>query len=64
MIARDDWRIPLVNFEEGMFNPSGFIHLGCTSDFFETADVMDRLLFCSGALEEGEIAEVKKTLGS
>jgi Poly(ADP-ribose) polymerase and DNA-Ligase Zn-finger region len=64
MIAKEEWRIPLVHFEEGMFSPSGFIHLGCTGDFFETTDVMDRLLFFAAELEEDQIAEVKKVLGS
>jgi len=64
MIAKDDWRIPLVYFEEGMFNPSGFIHLGCSGEFFETTDVMERLLFFASALQEDQIVDVRKELGA
>ena len=64
MIAKDEWRIPLVYFEEGMFNPSGFIHLVCTSAFFETTKVMERLLFFAGELEQDQIEEVRKTLAA
>ena len=64
MIAKDDWRIPLVYFEEGMFNSSGFIHLACSGEFFETTDVMERLLFFAPGLQEGQIVEAKKALGA
>lgn len=64
MIAKDEWRIPLVYFEEGMFNPSGFIHLSCTSEFFETTNVMDRLVFFAKELKEDELVEVANLLGA
>ncbi len=37
-INKDDWRIGLVYYEEGYFNPSGFIHVGCWRAYFETED--------------------------
>ena len=44
MIVKDEWRIPLVFFEEGMFNSSGYVHVSCAENFFGTADIMNRLL--------------------
>ena len=64
MISKDEWRIPLVYFEEGMFNPSGFIHLACSADFFETTDVADRLTFFAVELKEDELSEVANLLGA
>lgn len=37
-IDRDAWRIGLVFYEEGQFNPGGFIHASCALPYFETAD--------------------------
>ncbi len=34
-IAKDAWRIGLVYYEEGYFNPSGFVHVGCWRGYFE-----------------------------
>ena len=34
-IAKDAWRIGLVYYEEGYFNPSGFIHASCWREYFE-----------------------------
>lgn len=42
-IEKDAWRIPLVFFEEGMFNSSGFIHVSCAKDYFGTSGILDRL---------------------
>jgi hypothetical protein len=32
-IDKDAWRIGLVYYEEGFFNPAGFIHAGCARDY-------------------------------
>ena len=38
-IAKDEWRISLVFYEDGRFNPSGFIHARCAGDYLGTTDV-------------------------
>jgi len=59
-IAKDEWRISLEFFEEGMFNPSGFIHTKCASDYFETTDIMDRIIHFAGNLEAKDIEDIRK----
>ncbi len=47
-IAKGGWRVRLVFYEEGRFNPSGYIHLACAKPYFETeADIADHLLHFS-----------------
>lgn len=53
-IARGTWRIRLTFFEEGRFSPGGFVHLGCRRAYFDTEDVLDRLLHFSPDLAEPE----------
>lgn len=62
-IGKDEWRIALEFFEEGMFNPAGYIHARCVSAYFETTDILERLAHFGQDLEradfnalEGEIA--------
>jgi hypothetical protein len=57
-IARGDWRIRLVFYEEGRFNPAGFVHLACRAEYFEGADILAPLLHFSPELSEGERAEL------
>ena len=57
-IARGDWRIRLVFYEEGRFNPAGFVHLACRADYFEGADVLAPLLHFTPDLSEEERAEL------
>jgi hypothetical protein len=58
-IARGSWRIRLVFYEEGRFNPGGFVHLDCRTAYFETGDVLDHLLQFSADLNEGERDELR-----
>jgi hypothetical protein len=51
-----------VYYEEGRFQPSGFIHLGCAASYFETADVIDRLRHFSPDLTESDIEEIRSQL--
>lgn len=53
-IPRGSWRIRLVFYEEGRFSPGGFVHLDCRKPYFETDDVLDRVLHFSPALSEDE----------
>ena len=62
MILKDAWRIPLVYWEEGRFEPSGFIHAACVREYFETADVMERVRRFAPGLGEAELAELAAEL--
>ena len=54
-IGKGAWRIRLVFYEEGTFNPSGFIHPGCREAYFETSDdILDHVLHFSRALGADE----------
>ncbi|MFH0341831.1 MAG: PARP-type zinc finger-containing protein [Chromatiales bacterium] len=59
-IGRGSWRIRLVFYEEGRFSPGGFVHLDCREAYFETNDVLDRVLHFSSALSEGEREELRR----
>ena len=63
MIVKDEWRIPLVFFEEGAFNRRGFIHVACSKDYFETADVLDRLQRFGANLVDRDLDELHDVLG-
>ena len=52
-IARGSWRVRLAFFEEGRFSPGGYVHLDCRKGYFETDDILDRLLQFSSGLDDG-----------
>ena len=60
LIEKDVWRIRLVFFEEGQFNPSGYIHATCASEYLGTSDVVDRIANFSPELTEEELEEIRK----
>jgi hypothetical protein len=62
LIDKDAWRLGLVYYEEGRFQPSGFIHLACAASYFETADVIDRLRHFSPDLAESDLEEIRSQL--
>jgi hypothetical protein len=41
-IEKGSWRLRLVFWDEGRFQPSGFLHATCAADYLGTADVIDR----------------------
>jgi len=59
-IARGSWRIRLVFWEDGRFAPGGFVHLDCRQTYFETSDVLDRLLHFSRDLSPNEREELRR----
>ena len=61
-IEKGAWRIPLVYYQEGQFEKSGFIHLRCAEDYFETTEILDRLEHFGDDLGEDEIAELRSVL--
>ncbi len=62
-IARGAWRIRLVFYEEGRFNPAGFVHLACRAAYFEGADIQAPLLHFSPELSAEERAELTRACG-
>jgi hypothetical protein len=62
LIGKGTWRIPLLYYEEGRFEPSGSIHLHCSRDYFETDDIVDRLVHFSPALGAGDLDEIRGEL--
>src|SRR2546427_908224 len=62
-ITRWAWRIRLVFYEEGRFNPAGFLHLACRVDYFESGDILAPLLHFSPDLSEEERAELVRACG-
>ena len=58
VIARDDWRIVLEIFEEGMFNPAGYLHPGCASAYFGTSGILERIVRFS-PLDPADMADME-----
>jgi len=59
-IERGSWRIRLVYWEEGRFAPGGFVHLECRKAYFETDDILDRVLHFSRDLSADEREELER----
>ena len=64
LIAKGEWRIALVFFEEYRFNPGGYIHAGCARAYFETTDIIDRIRHYSPQLSDSELAEIEGLMGA
>ena len=58
LIAKGEWRLPLVFFEDYRFNPGGYVHARCARNYFETAEILDRVRHFSPELRDTELAEV------
>jgi len=58
LIAKGEWRLPLVFFEDYRFNPGGYLHARCARNYFETTEILDRVRHFSPELRETELAEV------
>jgi hypothetical protein len=63
-IERGSWRIRIVFYEEGRFSPGGYLHLGCRTAYFGTAEVVEPVLHFSPTLSEAERAELIRALDS
>jgi hypothetical protein len=66
-IARGAWRIRLAFWEEGRFSTGGYVHLDCRKAYFDTDEVLDRLLHFSaglGDVEREELMQACDTLRS
>lgn len=62
LIDKDTWRIGLSFFEEHRFNPSGFIHVACAGAYFETEEIMDRVVHFNALLTPEELDAVSQLL--
>ena len=61
-IAKGEWRMKLAFFEEGRFNPSGFIHLPCAAAYLETSEFLDHALHFSPDLTDADRAELRSVM--
>ena len=59
-IQRGAWRIRLTFYEEGRFSPGGSVHLECGKAYFETDDLLDRLIWFSPALSDAEREDLRR----
>jgi hypothetical protein len=62
LIAKGELRIALEYVEEGRASGGGFIHLGCTQDYFGTTELRARLERSSPKLEPADREELGKVL--
>lgn len=62
LIPKDAWRISLVFYEDGRFNPMGFIHATCAREYFETTEILPRLRHFTPGLTEEDVLEIQRTL--
>jgi hypothetical protein len=58
-IAKGTWRIRLAIFDEGRFNPAGYIHISCGPAYFESGDFVEHLLHFCGDLTDADRAELR-----
>jgi len=61
------WRIRLVIFDEGRFEPSGTLHAGCAAGYFECQDrgeLLARARHFAPALGDGDEAELAAALAA
>jgi hypothetical protein len=61
-IDKAAWRIPLVFYDQGRFEPSGFIHVECAADYFGTGEVLDRLVHFSPDASPDDRAALERAL--
>jgi len=67
MIGQDTWRIGLVFYEEGQFNPAGYLHAACANAYFETAaadaqEIVDRIAHFAPTLTDKELGELEEAV--
>jgi hypothetical protein len=63
-IDKDHFRIRLVFFDAGRFDPGGFVHARCATGYFGTADVLARVAHFSRDLAAEDLAALGSALGS
>lgn len=63
-IPKEAWRIKLVYYDEGRFEPSGYLHPGCAKEYFETAEILDRVRHFAPDLGEDAMQQIRRELGA
>ena len=63
-IPKDSWRIKLVYYSEGRFDPGGFVHAACAPAYFGSAEILDAVRCFSPELSDEEAAEIGSALAS
>ena len=61
-VDKGSWRVSLVFYEEGRFQPSGFIHARCSEPYFETRDLIGRIKHFCSELTDGDLDELRSEL--
>ncbi|MBS02241.1 MAG: hypothetical protein CMQ24_05990 [Gammaproteobacteria bacterium] len=61
-IDKDTWRIRLAFYEEGTFNPSGFIHMACAQGYVGTAELMPLLETLGAVPDNADKTEIAALL--
>ena len=64
VIGKDEWRLPLVFFEDYRFNPGGYLHARCARAYFETTELVDRIRHFSPQLPDADVSEVAAAIES
>lgn len=64
LIAKGEWRLPLVFFEDYRFSPGGYLHARCAREYFETTELLDRIRHFSPELREVDITEVAAAIAA
>src|SRR5688572_17072303 len=54
-IEKGTWRIPLLFYEDGRFQPSGSVHARCSAAYFETIDVIPLIRHFAPELSAAEL---------
>lgn len=63
-IAKDAWRVALVFYEDGRYQPSGFVHATCAKEYFGTTEIVwPARHFSSPELSDEDLAAFRKALG-
>jgi hypothetical protein len=63
-IEKGAWRISLVFYEDGRFNPAGFVHLTCVDGYFETRAILERVRHFSAELTPAEWSSFEQALAA
>ncbi|HEY8231537.1 MAG: hypothetical protein ACHQM7_07180 [Vicinamibacterales bacterium] len=58
-IEKGAWRIQLVFFEDGRFTPAGSVHAPCCQGYFETTEIVPRLVRFTPGVTGADLSEIQ-----
>jgi len=61
LIEKENWRLKLVFYQDGRFEPSGYVHVSCSPKYLETNEILSRLKRL-GKLTDEEGIEIEREL--